>query len=168
MKVRVPIMIVLAVGLIGAQPVLGARQTESKSNGDSASAVYVRGESASPNNCGDMTNLVDNQIPAGDGMEVVIKSSGNVESMTFKILDTGKEVASGDLDIFKSGCGENGVFTVAALDFEDNEGVLDGNSGDETVDRDDDNAFTNAREGSITVEILDSGKKFGSDSLRIG
>lgn len=164
MKVRVPIMIVLAVGLIGAQPVLGARQTESKSNGDSASAVYVRGGYASYGDCGQMTNLVDNQIGYNGNLEVVIKSSGDVENMDFNIVNNGKVVTGGDLDVLAENCGDNEVYTIAALDVHTYEG-----DENEELELDDDNWITSNNSGSITVEILEnSGKKFGSDSLRIG
>lgn len=164
MKVRVPIMIVLAVGLIGAQPVLGARQTESKSNGDSASAVYVRGGYTSDGVCGQMTNLVDNQIVYNGNLEVVIKSSGDVENMDFNIVNNGKFVTGGDLDVLAENCGDNGVYTIAALDVHTYEG-----DENEDLELDDDNWITSNNSGSITVEILEnSGKKFGSDSLRIG
>ena len=161
MKVRVPILIVLAVGFVGAQPVLGARQTESKSNGDSTSAVYVRGDYASPGYCGQMTNLVDNQIGYNGDLEVVIKSSGDVENMTFNIVNNGKVVGGGDLDVLAYPCGSNGVYTIAALDVGNDES-------DEELYLDDDNGITTNYSGSTTIEILEYGKKLGSDSLRIG
>jgi hypothetical protein len=155
MKVRVPILIVLAVGFVGTQPVLGARQAYN-SNGLSASAVFVR--SGNSSNCSN-TNLVDNQIGYNGDIEVVIKSYGNVENMRFNIVNNGNVIEGGDLDVLAYYCGSNGVYTIAALDVNNNE---------DPENLDDDNFITSNYSGSITVEILENGKKFGSDSLRIG
>jgi hypothetical protein len=170
MKVRYPLFVVAAVGLLGVQPALGVSKPSAtaKSSGDSANAVYVRGGYASPGNCGQMTNLVDNLVVYDGNLEVVIKSSGKaievVEEMDFRILNNGKEVASGDLDVIKDNCGNNGIYTIVALDAFGYEGLED----EEDLDLDDDNWISRTFEGSITIEILDNNKKFGSDSLRIG
>jgi len=148
---------VCAVGAVGvvASPVLGQYRTANKSNGTSATAVYVR----PPGTCNPIGSLEINYIPSD--FEVVVKSSGDVENMTFKVFDNGDEVASGDLDVISTSCGSNGVYTLARADCELN-GYEDPEDGD------DDNAIVNSNDGSLTLTVyFPNGKKFGSSSFRV-
>ena len=146
---------VCAVGAVGvvASPVLGQYRTANKSNGTSATAVYVR----PPGTCNPIGSLEINYIPSD--FEVVVKSSGDVENMTFKVFDNGDEVASGDLDVISTSCGSNGVYTLALAD----------RFNDESPENyDDDNAIVNSNDGSLTLTVyFPNGKKFGSSSFRV-
>lgn len=150
---------------LAASPVLGQFK---KSNGDSANAVYVRSQQASPENgCVQMTDLVDNEISRsiGNGFEVVLKAPTKavefVENMEFRVLNNGKQVFGGYGDVDLVAVCYNSNFVVVVLDTPE----WDSYESEES-DRDDDDWFLDNYFGSLTVEILDDGKKFGSDSFR--
>lgn len=138
-----------------ASPVLGFTKAANKSNGTSATAVYVR----EPGTCSPIGNLEDNYI--SDSFEVVVKSLiGRVEPMWFRVFNNGDLVAEGDLDVIQPYCGANYVYTLALVDIDNDEFP---------ENYDDDDSIVDNNDGSLTLVVYFSqfGKKFGSSSFRV-